>query len=616
MNDSSRIRESRVYSFGRFRFFPSGGQLIDGDVPVRLGSRAAEILAALVENAGKVVSHDQLIARAWPDTHVEEGNLRVHISALNKAFRQGRDKRRYITNVPGRGYRFDEMTFPDTEGKSRTESRSIQDEPMSAARIFGRDECITNVAHEIGRNRFVTIVGAGGIGKTTVASAVARKIAESYERVLILDLAPLREQKNVVRKLASLLGIADLKDDLMTAALRAISDRKILIVIDNCEHLIEAAAVLAERLFMECAGTAVLCTSREPLRAIGEYVRRIEPLETPDTSESMSAAEALSYPAVALFVERASEASDWFEFRDTDVAPVVNVCRRLDGLALGIEIAAARAGVLGIQGLSEQLEDMLGLLTSGRRTSLPRHQTISSMLDWSYGLLPPEERMLLTRFSAFVGPVALETVKGVVASKELPAPLIAGLLANLANKSLLMIDTSGPTIRYRLLETTKDYALQKLQEAGESEKLRRRHAEFYLERFIRANRELLETPAQSWIAEYAVCVDNVRLAIDWAFSSKDDEQLGIALTAAASPLLLRLMLYGECRSRVEESLQRFTLTEQSADAREMYLYGALGSSLLLTIGSGPEMLKAWQSAYGIAERVADTDFQLRALCGV
>ena len=606
-------------SFGSFRLYPTQQLLLEGGKHVRLGSRARDILITLLERPGQLIGKEELIARVWPNTFVEEGNLKVHVAALRKALGDGHAGNRYITNVPGRGYCFvapiaisdeHQIAVPPPETGERP-----QDLPPPLARMVGRSEITVSVAAHLLEHRFVTIVGPGGIGKTTVALAVAdSSLARFKDRVYFVDLAALSDPALVPSALASAVGIAVRSENPTHTLVSFLKDKEVLLVLDSCEHVIEAAASLAESIFSGARRTHILATSREPLRVEGERVHRLPPLASPAASGRITAAEALTFPAVQLFVERAAASLDGFELTDADAPIVVDLCRRLDGIALAIEIAAGRADAFGIAGLAALLDDRFRLVMRGRRTALTRHQTLTTTLDWSYALLPELERTVLRRLAVFKGIFTMESASAVLARNGLSAASAVDCVANLIAKSLVSAGIDGGVALYRLLDTTRAYAFMKLTESGEGERFAKIHAAHYLELLENAALEWEVKPATEWLDKHRHLIDNVRSALDWAFSTSGDAELGIALTVAAEPLWYQLSLMSEYGERVERALSSAALSRGSRN--EMVLQTALGTSLMQTRGSVPKTTAAWAAALEASEHLGDIDYQLRSLWGL
>jgi non-specific serine/threonine protein kinase len=375
--------------------------------PVPIGERAVEILAVLVNSAGELVTKEELIRRVWPGAVVQENTLQVHISAIRKALGDHRD---WLKTVSGRGYRLfgnwtsRERTAPTAQAASPQGSATKQtfrtNMPVAATTLIGRALAIRHVENVLKVYRVVTLTGPGGIGKTTLALEVARSVfASANSDVFLVDLASLLDPGLAPSAVA---GVLDLRlgsgEATAAAVARTIGGRQIHLLLDNCEHLIEAVAELVETLVRICSGLSILATSREILRIESEYVYRVGPLSVPTEQEQQPDA-ILAQSAVQLFMSRIS--MPWTSMEPAKLLEVASVCRRLDGIPLAIEFAAARVVTLGLSQVAALLDDRFGLLTAGRRTALPRHQTLRATLDWSYNLLPEWERQLLCRVSIF-----------------------------------------------------------------------------------------------------------------------------------------------------------------------------------------------------------------------
>jgi predicted ATPase/DNA-binding winged helix-turn-helix (wHTH) protein len=610
--------DDETFIFGSFRFVPAQRVLLDDGKPLRLGSRALDLLIILVEHAGETISREQLIAHTWPDTVVDDGTLRVHVAALRKALGDGRAGKRYVASNPGRGYAFvapvtRERPPPATappNGAARSENL-----PTPLTRIIGRDDVIAALATQLARRRFLTIVGPGGIGKTTVAVAVASAARGSYkDGVWFVGLAPLSDPDLVPGALCALLGITLSGVSPLSGLAAWLRDKQILIVLDSCEHVIDAAAALAEAILRAAPQASVLATSREPLRAEGEWLHRLAPLESPPQGRTFpTAAEALDYSAVELFNERAAATTDSFVLDDTDVPAALEICRRLDGLPLALELAAARVDTFGVSGLATRLDDRFGVLTSGRRTALPRQQTLRATIDWSYDVLPEPERRLLRHLAVFVGGFTLRAAAAVVEGTAIADVPLIDSVANLVAKSLVVFEATTSPTRWRLLDTIRSYALLKLAESGELDSAQRLHASQL--------RDALALPASASgsglsneeLTRHAREIDNVRAALDWSFSPPGDIAVGIDLTAAYAPVWLHLSLMQECRERCERALRGLAPESASHARLQMWLQIGLGNSLLHTRGPSEQAQTVLTEALEAAEALGDLRAQLRIL---
>jgi predicted ATPase/DNA-binding winged helix-turn-helix (wHTH) protein len=475
---------ARRFSFGPFHLIPTQRLLLEAEKPLRIGSRALDILITLVERGGELVSKEELMARVWPKMFVEPANLTVHVAALRRVLGDGRNGNRYLVNIPGRGYRFvapvsvADGEMPPLPVLQPIVPNAAQNLRAQVTKLVGRSEALRMLARQLSEERFVTIVGPGGVGKTSVALAFAEMVAADYEHgVWLVDLARLSDPRLVPGALASVEGQEALSDNRIFALVESLRGKQMLLVLDYCAPVIEAAASLAVSILRGAPGVRILATSREPLRVEGERRHRLSPLELPSASASLTAAEALRFSAIELFVQCAAARLDDFELVDRDVAMVVDLCRKLDGLPLAIEFAAGQIDTFGVRGLSARLAGGLQQLSGGYRTALPRHQTLRAMLDSSYDWLPEPERVVFRRLSIFDGEFSMEAANMVAAGGEVATAEAIDHVASLARKSLVTANVFGAKPVYRLLETTRAYALEKLQESREFDAVASRHAE-------------------------------------------------------------------------------------------------------------------------------------------
>jgi predicted ATPase/DNA-binding winged helix-turn-helix (wHTH) protein len=428
--------------------------------PLALGNRALDILIVLVEHRGEVVSHRELLSRAWRGLIVSPSNLRVHMNALRKALNDCAGETRYIVNVTGQGYCFvapiqrrDDSVRAPAAPLSVSALGGKRELPPVLERMVGRDNEVRAVAADVIRERFVTVIGPGGIGKTTVAVAAAHTLVVEFAgMVCFVDLGAVSDPKRVVSAVASALGLTiETERALLMERLRG---TRMLLVLDNCEHVVDAAASLAEHIFSEAPGVHLLATSREALRVEGEEAYLLAPLHSPSPGLNLTAEVARRYPAVQLFMERAAASGYRSNLTDAEAQIVAGICRKLDGITIAIELAASQVGTHGIAGTWNLLQRRLGLHWQGRRTAPSRHQTLWALLDWSYRLLANAEQLALRRLSAFIGAFTVDAAAELATIRMLDA---------LVAKSLLSILTGNDgSVRYRVPEMTRTYILEKL----------------------------------------------------------------------------------------------------------------------------------------------------------
>src|SRR5258705_8208390 len=457
------------------------------DQVLPLGDRALDILIYLAERPGEVIAKQELIDHVWSDVIVEEGSLRVHVAAIRKALGDGQFGNRYIANIKGRGYSFVGTVVALAGGtENRTAEFPSQGSlPMRPIMIIGRETVVSEVSDKLRNERFVTLLGPGGIGKTTIALAVARAIAEEFAgKVHFVDLESLTDPRHVAGAVATSLGLALKSRDPGSELVDLVRSQKLFIILDSCEHVVETVALFAEQLYQESEQVYLLTTSRELLKVEGEHCCRVLPLDFPPDGSEQTANAVLRYPAVQLFLRRVTARAGSVVLTDEEAPFVAEMCRKLDGLPLAIELAAGQVAALGIKNTVARLVSRLELLRLSHRTAVPRHRTLKATLDWSYNLLSDGERIVLRRISPFVGHFTLEGARYVAGELGAGTGEILDAIAGLVEKSLIATRIDETHAQYRLLDTTRAYALGKLEEHGEVDVVNRRHAEYvagYLE---------------------------------------------------------------------------------------------------------------------------------------
>ncbi|MGA3802033.1 ATP-binding protein [Pseudomonas fluorescens] len=613
------LSPEQAVHFGPYRVYPGQRLVMEADQPLRLGRRAMDILLILLEHAGNVVSKQQLIARVWPNSVVEDINLRVHMAALRKALGDGQAGQRYIVTVAQRGYSFvaphslEQAEQPPAPVACAPSQHNL---PVRRTRMIGRQTLVDNLMEQLPRQRFITLVGPGGIGKTTVALRVAEQMIGRYrDGIRLLDLAPINCPLMIDGHLATLLELALHDDAPLSGLADCLRDRQMLLVIDNCEHLVDAIAQLCENILRSAPHVHILATSRESLRAEGEFVQRLESLDCPPPIAVLDRAQAMTFSALQLFVERAMASHDSFELTDDELPLLIDICHRLDGIPLAIELAAAQVGNFGLPGLLAQLQSSFRVLTQPCQTPLARHQTLRATLDWSFELLNVCEKTCLRRLSVFRGSFTLESAAAVIVGEHIEPREVFGSITQLVAKSLLNVEVGDEDVYYRLLDTTRSYALEKLAQTCDLPGTRERHAERCLALMQQAQDDWEKTSTGLWLERYGRALEDIRAALDWGLHAQGPQALAIRLAATSTPLWQELSLLKEHGGYVRKAL---ALLEQSAEPcprLQMALKLALGSACYHVQGGCAETVGAFVSARALASRLKDVAGQLRAISG-
>ena len=561
------------FVFGSCVAQPAARQLLVGGEPAKLGGRAFDLLLALIERRERVVSKNELLDLVWPGLVVEENNLQVHVSALRKLLGPAA-----IATIPGRGYRFtaaldgvstsaaapaDRQAAPVPANLApATSTPAPALEPAASAPgnlprhlspLIGRDDELGLMLAQIETHRLVTVVGSAGMGKTVLAQAAAHALRKRWrDGAWFVELAPVTDPAQLVQAVAQALRItlpaAGPPQDQLVSVL---GSQTLLLVLDNCEHLVDAAGSLAQAIVERATGVRLLATSQELLNIPDEKLFKLSPLAVPAAGGGEADIE--QFGAVRLFTERAQAVDPRFKLSAANAEAVVDICRRLDGLPLAIELAAARVRMLGVQGLRDKLGERFRVLTGGARTSMRRHQTLHAAIDWSHALLAVNEQTVLRRLGVFVGGFSLELAQQLAHDEQLDEWAVLDALSGLVDKSLVVAD-AGELPRYRLLETTRAYALEKLGDADETNAWLERHARTVCELFERTEaarygeRGMLSMAAfmQRLVPE----LDNVRAALDWATGEVAELAIAVALAGASAEVFRQLGLAHEALRRM------------------------------------------------------------------
>ncbi|UQR63170.1 winged helix-turn-helix domain-containing protein [Bradyrhizobium sp. C-145] len=597
----------KALSFGPFELSVGNRLLTNGAKVVPLGSRAMDLLIILTEQANKVVGRRTLIERVWPERGAEQVSLRVHISALRKALDRCDPGRRYIANIPGRGYSF--VVPVASRALQAPENPKPSPRPRVPARLMrmlGRGSAVAEIQTKLAEQKFVTIVGPGGVGKTTVAVAVAHELGQAFDgQVLFVDLSSLGNASLVAPALATSLGLSVQTNNVVPALVDRLQERPTLIILDCCEQLVDGASTVAEELIRRVPTLRMLATSREAMRVEGEHVYELDGLECPPDDACLSAREAVSYPSIQLLVERVRAVRSDFELTDADASTAARICRRLDGIPLAIELAACRVDVLGLGRTASLLDERLNLSWVGRRTAPPRHQTLNAALEWSYDLLGQAEKRVLSRLSVFAGGFTFEAAVAVVADESVDEADVSDCIWELRSKSMIATQGKG---RLRLLDTTRAFALQRLAKEDEQDLFRRRHALYFADLF----RQGAAIGASGWPRALGIEVDNLRAALSWAFSAAGEARIGVELAAASASTWMGMALLTECVEWMRKAIGHLDDTN-SGTRQEMVLQSALASCVLFTGGMTEQSYATWAKALLLAEDLEDTEHQLDAL---
>jgi predicted ATPase/DNA-binding winged helix-turn-helix (wHTH) protein len=592
--------------------------------PVPVGGRAFEVIEVLAESAGELVTKDELMNRVWPGAVVMENTLHVHTAAVRKALGP---YRRLLKTESRRGYRLlgdwsvrhqDAATPPVGRQKMQVSGESpVTNFPVVVTRLVGRLAAAQQVRDLVSAYRAVTLTGPGGIGKTALALKAARCIVGEFDQGgWLVELASLSDPDLVPSVVARVLGLQLGGETISAEAVaRTVGPRNLLLVLDNCEHVIDSVATLVDMFVRLCPHTTILSTSREILRIEGEHVYRVPALEVP-TPEEREVDRILGRSAVELFITRAGAQGADFSSRANVLPTIASICRRLDGMPLAIEFAAARAATLGVEQVAAGLRDRFALLTSGRRIAVPRHRTLRATLDWSYELLTEPEQRLLRHLAIFPAGFTLPAAAAVVDDVEGTESRVANGISSLVSKSLVTLSRAVSPSRWSLLETIRAYAFEKLAARDEARAAARRHAEFYRDLFAPATPDARLRLSNDDVERYSQEIDNVRAALDWSFSTNEDTKTGVTLTAAYVPAWLHSALPAECRERTSRAVENLTDDMNLGARLQMQLYFAAGLMPAYTMSPVEPGKRALTRAIELAEELDDVQAQFQILWGL
>ena len=604
--------------FGAFEIDSARREIRVDGARVDIGVRGFDILRVLIEAEGSLVTKDQFIERVWGGVPIDENNLQVLISAIRKALGHRRDS---IRTVSGHGYRLipDSQPTPDDLTRPQFPEPSLPSGniPRPISRLVGREQCISDIRHLLKSQRLITLTGLGGIGKTRLALEIARRVNEDYPAgAWLLDFGSLEDGSYLPDAIASALGFEPPGSlTSFTRAAQRLRGRQVLLIFDTCEHVVSDAAAAAEIIIRVSPHARILATSREPLRAEGEFVFPVPPLYPPSETD-LEKDEILGCSAVQLFLTRSREHRPASMSSQEELEAVAIICRQLGGIPLAIELAAAQAATLGVVPLLNHLDTKLRLLQAGWRTATARHRTLEATFQWSYDLLCPASRIVLERLAVFSGSFDLQAATAVATSHDLDELAVIDGVADLVAKSLIALDCTGPRPRYRLLETTRAFAYDKLQSSGASDTIANRHAENCLLLITQAQATWKTTSLPDWLRFCKEEIANIRAALSWALSSDRHQTIGLALAADGLPILFELSLIDECLRRTRQALAILREQQQVDPIVEMKLLAAYSAALVYTNGPNAEGTDAWMRVVQLATVSTDKEHLARGFWGL
>lgn len=525
----SAVVPSVRYRFGSFELRPVERRLLARGAPVAIGPRAFDLLVALVERAGHLLTKDDLLERVWPQVIVEEAALQMQVSALRKVL--GRDA---IVTVTGSGYRFALDVACTSAESTASSSPPRHNLPQPLTSFIGREMQIAELKALLDNARLLTLTGSGGCGKTRLAMQLASEVAGAYpDGIWLVEFAALAEPALVPEAVAQVLGVKEQPGKhLMHTIAEHLASKHALLVLDNAEHVLEACAQVSDAVLRASARLSVLVTSRERLGIVGEFTYRVPPLSVPDPEAKAAPEQVSGYESARLFIERAQLQEPRFAVTARNAEALASICHRLDGIPLAIELAAARVRLMPVEEVCRRLDQRFDLLTGGSRTALPRHQTLRSLIDWSYDLLSGAEQALLRRASIFCGGWTREAAAQVCVGDGVDGKDLLELLTSLADKSLVLVKEHRGVARYSLLETVRHYARDRLADSGEEAALSRRHFDHVLSLADTAGGELPGEGQRLWLERLDAEHDNLRAALAWSCSSSGNAADGLRLAVA------------------------------------------------------------------------------------
>ena len=541
------------YGFGRFELEPGERRLLASGTPVAIAPRAFDLLVALLERSGHLVTKEQLLEQAWPGVVVEENALHAQISALRKLLGPG-----MITTVPGAGYRFDVgVTAISAEAKSPAATAVRHNLPKAFTSFVGREQQVTGLKGLLRQSRLLTLSGAGGCGKTRLALELAGQVSEDYaDGVWLVELAPLADPDLISQTVAEALGLKERTGETFEQIIIGyLAGKRVLLVLDNAEHLLAGCAVLAQNLLQRCSQLSILATSRERLAVSGELSYRVPSLTVPDPRQKYTAETLAPYESARLFIERARLQQPHFAVTAQNATAIASICAHLDGIPLAIELAAARVRAISVEEVNQRLDRRFSLLADRSMATLPRQRTLRATIDWSYDLLSEPEKAVLCRASVFAGGFTIEAAERVLSGDAVEEVSVLDALISLTDKSLVQAEEHAGTTRYGQLETVRQYGRDRSQERGEPPSCERAHLAYFLALAESAEAGLRGAERQAWMERLEAEHENLRAALTFASSPNVDPVAGLRFAGALFPFWLLGGHWGEGRGWLSRFLE-------------------------------------------------------------
>jgi predicted ATPase/DNA-binding winged helix-turn-helix (wHTH) protein len=615
--DRGTHAEDGALSFGQFELQPYRRLLLRDRIPVKIGDRAFDLLDILIQRRGDVVAKEELIAHVWPNVFVHETNLKVNMSNLRRILGDTGQTPTYIATISGRGYQFIAPVV-EKAGATVEFSPALQNTESTVlpeiCEVIGREKEIDDVVRWLEQRRMVTLVGPGGVGKTTVAIAAARGLMDAFpDGICFIDLSAHDSEAQVADVVASSLGVRGNPIDATRAIVESVGSRKKLIILDSCEHVIHSARALVSEIFQSDTASRILVTSRERIASREETVIQIGTLPVPQGNGALSAEEALRFASVELLVARAREWND-FSFHSAQANAIAAICRSLDGLPLALEIAASQFDKHEPVEIVSMLDEHLASFDNWNANAPSRQRTLRATLDWSYRLLSADEAVIFRFLSIFAGSFDLESALAVLGPLGFDAYQITIGLGALVGKSLVAAHADDVSLSYRLLDSARLYAAEQAKRDDRIGLVWDSYASHLVTLFARAEDELMWRKTSEWRAQYGPRLNDLRQALDWCFGRGGRPDVGTRLTTSA------LVLWDEF-SNVTEAQPRIVQALAYAESRDLDVMSlaklafAHAWYLMYAKQIPPESVEAWKLAIDYAQRSGELLLHLRALWG-